>query len=63
MRRLIVTGLALAVLLGGAATVAAAEKDWKDHKGILPFVVGYEKGMAEAKFSGRPMMVFFTTTW
>ena len=29
----------------------------------IPFIVGYEKGLAEAKFSGRPMMLFFTATW
>ena len=63
MRKLVVSGLALALLIGGASTLMAAEKDWTDHKGKLPFVIGYKKGMAEAKFSGRPMMVFFTATW
>ena len=63
MRKLLVSGLALALLVGGASTLMAAEKNWTESKGKLPFIIGYEKGMAEAKFSGRPMMVFFTTTW
>jgi hypothetical protein len=41
----------------------AGEKDWADHKGDLPFIVGYEKGMKEVEFSGKPPMYFFTTTW
>lgn len=43
---------------------AAAEKaKWGEHWGDLPFVVGYEKGMKEVEFTGRPPMYFFTTTW
>ncbi|MFT7619919.1 MAG: hypothetical protein ACI97A_003576 [Planctomycetota bacterium] len=38
-------------------------KDWADHKGDIPFIVGYELGMAEVKFTGKPAMLFFTATW
>ena len=53
--------LAWAVL--PAVLGAEADKDWSEHRGKLDFVVGYEKGLAEAKFTGKPMMAFFTTTW
>lgn len=47
-----------------AAAERAAEKaKWGEHWGDLPFVVGYEKGMEEVEFTGRPPMYFFTTTW
>ena len=42
---------------------ASPEEKWKGHTGKLPWIIGYEKGMAEAKFSGRPAFIFFTTTW
>ena len=63
MKRLLACGMVAAVLLGCGTAALAAEKDWSHHKGKLPFIIGYEKGLAEAKFSGRPMMLFFTTTW
>ena len=48
----------------GAGAGAAAEREkWGEHMGDLPFVVGYEKGMKEVEFTGRPPMYFFTTTW
>ncbi len=53
----------LAVMLLGADEKKGNQKDWTDHKGKIPFIVGFEKAMAEAKFSGRPVMAFFTTTW
>ena len=49
-----------------AAEQKAAEptgKDWSEHTGDLPFIVGYEKGMQEVGFTGRPPMYFFTATW
>ncbi len=46
-----------------AASDAAEAKDWTEHMGKLPFVVGREAGEAEAEFTGRPPMYFFTTTW
>ena len=51
------------MLLALSAPLAAAEKDWSEHVGKLDFVVGWDKGLAESKFTGKPMMAFFTTTW
>ena len=42
---------------------AAEKAKWGEHMGDLPFVVGYEKGMKEVEFTGRPPMYFFTATW
>lgn len=46
-----------------SAQPAADLAKWNSHMGKVPFVVGYENGKAEAQFSGKPMMLFFTTTW
>ena len=56
---------ALAMLAILPALLGAGEgaKDWTDHMGKLDFVVGYDKGLEEAGFTGKPMMAFFTTTW
>lgn len=64
MRRAILT-LILGASVALAATQAVAQETdkWAAHKGDLPFVITYEKGKAEAKFTGKPMMVFTTTTW
>jgi thioredoxin-related protein len=40
-----------------------ADAKWADHTQKLPFVIGYEKGMAEAKAQNKPAMFFVTTTW
>lgn len=50
---------------GDAAPDAAkAEREkWAEHMGDLPFVIGYEKGMKEVEFTGKPPMYFFTATW
>ena len=56
----------LAALLILAATSIAqtgAGKDWSHHTGKVPFVVGYEAGVAQARESGKPRMLFLTTTW
>jgi thioredoxin-related protein len=37
--------------------------DWNSHTQGLPFVFGYEEGMAKAKSEGKPAMLFVTTTW
>ncbi|MEM8886141.1 MAG: DUF255 domain-containing protein [Planctomycetota bacterium] len=34
-------------------------RDWTPFFGALPFVVGYEAGMKEAKFTGRPPMIYY----
>lgn len=63
----LITALALVVVAAFAvADETEAEKpgkDWSDHMGELPFIVGHDKGMAEVEFSGKPPMFFFTTTW
>ena len=60
MRRTI--GLAAAVLTCGLALAGDAKtKDWKPQMGDLPFVVGFDKGRAEVKFTGKPAMFFFTS--
>ena len=39
------------------------EKDWTSHKGDIPFIIGREKGMKEAEFTGKPILFFYTATW
>lgn len=69
MQRVLVAALvALFAMAPGIAdaqqgAARSSKKNWAPHMGDVPFVVGFEKGVAEAKFTGRPMMVFFTTTW
>ena len=41
----------------------AEAKDWAEHMGDIPFLVGRAAGDAEAAFTGKPPMYFFTTTW
>ena len=56
--------LTASLLCGGAPSFADDEKKkWAHHSGDLEFVIGYDKGKAESKFTGKPMMVFFTATW
>jgi hypothetical protein len=45
------------------ASADAEREKWAEHMGDLPFVIGYEKGMKEVEFTGRPPMYFFTATW
>ena len=57
---------ALAVLATTSPSPAAdaAEKEkWGEHMGDLPFIVGYDKGMKEVEYTGKPPMYFFTATW
>ena len=63
MRKPMLFLLGLGVALFVSAPISAKDKNWSDHKGNIPFIVGWEKGQAEAKFSGKPIMAFFTTTW
>ena len=59
--------LALAAILTLAPAALRAEKagdkKWSEHAGKVEFILGYEEGMAEAKATGRPVMVYVTTTW
>ena len=49
---------------GSAPAADSAEREkWGEHMGDLPFIVGYDKGMKEVEFTGRPPMYFFTATW
>jgi hypothetical protein len=54
--------LGLATLVGAAASAPADEErsKWAKHMGDVPFVIGYEDGMKEVEFTGRPPMLFFT---
>jgi|SoiMethySBSTD1v2_1073268.scaffolds.fasta_scaffold4749881_1 hypothetical protein len=57
---------ALGVLAAPSPAPAASEAEkqkWGEHMGDLPFIVGYEKGMKEVEFTGKPPMYFFTATW
>ncbi|WP_417744126.1 thioredoxin family protein [Rosistilla oblonga] len=47
----------------GKAEVQASPEVWDEHTVGLPFVFGYDEGLAKAKAEGRPAMVFLTTTW
>ena len=73
MRPLTLT-LSLALALAAFAAPAAADapgataapaadsqrEKWAEHMGNVPFVLGYENGMKEAQFTGKPPMLFFT---
>ena len=48
---------------GAKAPPAEGQKDWKDHMGDIPFVVGREAGMKEVAFTGKPILFFYTATW
>lgn len=45
------------------AVEPAGQKDWTEHKGDIPFIIGREAGMKEAEFSGKPVLFFYTATW
>ena len=56
--------LAVAALASGLALAGDGKpaKDWTAHMGDLPFVVGMDAGRAEVKFTGKPAMLFFTSS-
>lgn len=62
MRAAAVLALALVPAVLHAEKGADARK-WAEHTGKIEFVIGYEEGLEEAKASGKPMMVYITTTW
>jgi hypothetical protein len=54
-----------AVALASGLALAGDEKpakDWTAHMGDVPFVVGMDAGRAEVKFTGKPAMLFFTSS-
>lgn len=55
------TLLLLAACAFGFIGVVRADEDWSHHVGDIPFIHGYDQGVAESKFSGKPLMVFFTS--
>lgn len=56
-----VLGLAaLGGLVPSARADDAERSKWAEHMGNIPFVIGYEKGMKEVEFTGKPPMLFFT---
>lgn len=63
--------IAPVVLLALAASLALpacrpafdAPGAWTSHKGKVPFVVGWEKGLAAATASGKPLAIFLTADW
>jgi hypothetical protein len=66
MRKVALSLLALASLLplpAAAQEGAPAGKDWKDHMGDIPFLVGREAGLREVEFTGKPILFFYTATW
>lgn len=54
---------ALFVLAATSVAQSGPGKDWSHHTGKVPFVIGYDAGLATAKESGKPLMLFLTTTW
>lgn len=62
-RTLVRAVVALAALVAVAAHAEEGADKWADHKGNLPFVVGYAAGLEQVELTGRPPMYFFTTTW
>jgi hypothetical protein len=57
------SGLAVLALFSSIALAGDAKpKDWSAHMGDLPFVVGMDAGRAEVKFTGKPAMLFFTSS-
>ncbi len=71
MRISTLTALALAAAAFAPAVSAqekpsapkAAGKDWTDHMGDIPFILGRQAGLKEAEFTGRPIFYFYTATW
>jgi len=41
----------------------AEREKWAEHMGDVPFVIGYEKGLKDVEYTGKPPMLFFTATW
>ena len=47
-----------------APAPADAEREkWAEHMGDVPFVIGFEKGMKDVEFTGKPPLVFFTADY
>ena len=63
------TGVAFAVVAVIALAARSSHaidqpgKKWDNHVGMIPFVLGYETGMAEVQFSGKPAMILVSKTF
>ncbi len=62
-KTLLAAAVALAAFTVPAPAQESGAKDWKDHVGDIPFIVGREEGMKEVEFTGKPILYFYTTTW
>ncbi|MCA8961232.1 MAG: thioredoxin family protein [Planctomycetes bacterium] len=51
------------VWVSTSTALAGDDAKWSHHSGDIKFVIGFEKGQEMAQLSGKPMMLFFTTTW
>ncbi|MGD9645966.1 MAG: thioredoxin family protein [Pirellulales bacterium] len=61
---LVVVAIVLVGCSSGSSTPSAGNGDkWADHTQGLPFVIGYDAGMAKAQAEKKPAMLFVTTTW
>ena len=58
-----VLGVSIGVARAGderAGADKAVREKWAEHMGDVPFIIGFEQGMKEAAFTGKPPMLFFT---
>lgn len=62
--------IAIPALLAGCEPTAHDENGavhaggkWESHTQGLPFILGFEEGQAAMRSSGKPGMMFVTTTW
>jgi len=55
--------VASCVLFSGCGPAGSSGDKWAEHTQGLPFVIGYEAGMAKAQAEKKPVMLFVTTTW
>ena len=53
--------LAFAAVL--ATLVAVPVPSFADHKGKVPWVTNLEQGLAKARATGKPMMLYFSADW
>ena len=51
------------LMLTGCGPAGSSGDKWAEHTQGLPFVIGYEAGMAKAQAEKKPVMLFVTTTW
>lgn len=57
----IVGVLSIMPCIGGCSSQSG--DPWASHTQGLPFVMGYDQGVARSQAEGKPAMYFVTTTW